>query len=133
MSTSPKQWFNLCHRLQFHRYFSNKAKEIRFHELLHIHYVLNRPVNRDLIPGMSPNVLIQNFNLKHLTSVKLFSSKIDISILDYSLRKVKKIYPYTSPSRTVIKVLEHSLNNMSTPITQHVSCKDYSLKKLKHQ
>ena len=49
------------------------------------------------------------------------------------MRKVKKIYPYTSPNKTVVRIMDNCFGNMATPISQRVSCKDYSIKRLRHQ
>ena len=46
---------------------------------------------------------------------------------------MKKIYPYTSPGRTVVRIMDNCLSNMACPVTQLVTCKDYSLKKMRNK
>lgn len=43
VSSDPKEWATYCASINFSKQFSNKAKELRFYELLHVHYVLNKP------------------------------------------------------------------------------------------
>ena len=69
----------------------------------------------------------------HCKTCKHLTNKVDTGALEYSMRKVKKIYPYTSPNKTVVRIMDNSFANMTTPISQRVSCKDYSIKRLRHQ
>lgn len=114
-------------------FFGARCKEIRLRELMHVHYVLTRKEGLDVSAWTPNKISLDSLSPSHLRSIKLLSRQVDSSLIDNSLRKVKKIYPYTSPSRTVLKILENCLPNMACPITQLVSCKDYSLKKLRHQ
>jgi hypothetical protein len=100
---------------------------------MHIHYLLNRNQTCELSVRFVHNAELKKLTEQHFKTWKLLTNKVDTSILEYSLRKIKKIYPYTSPSRTVLKIMENSFLNMTCPIIQHVSCKEYSLRKLRHQ
>jgi len=43
VSKDPREWGRYCKSINFDKHFDNKAKELRFNELLHVHYVLNKP------------------------------------------------------------------------------------------
>lgn len=132
VGNNPREWSKCCKAINFDKQFNNKAKEIRFRQLLHIHYVLTRPMKNNGSTVSFQNLSSESFEKRHDQIVRSFNSMFDSSILEESLRKIKKIYPYTSSARTVIRVMEYCLPNMCCPITQHVTCKDYSLKKLRH-
>jgi len=52
--------------------------------------------------------------------------------IDENKKRVKKIYPYTSPRATVLKIAEFCLPNMACPVTYRVTVKDYHIKRLRH-
>jgi hypothetical protein len=133
VNNDPREWGKYCKSINFDKHFNNKAKELRFNELLHVHYVLNKPKKEQpLHKSIDHEFRVKEFSDRHHKGMVLFRSKIDEGALESSMRKIKRIYPYTSSGRTVIKVMENCFPNMTCPITQPVTCKDYSVKKLRH-
>ena len=133
LEQNAKEWSSSASRLNFAMFFSLRSKEIRIKELLHIHYILNRTSNSEISTNSAEVNQLSLFATKHFKAVRLISKKADPLVLEYSLRKVKKIYPYTSPSRTVLNIKENCFLNMACPITQQVACRQYSLRKMRHQ
>ena len=76
---------------------------------------------------------LSKFIKQHIKTCKVLTNKIDTGALDNSMKKVKKIYPYTSPNKTVVRIMDNCFPNMASPIPQRISCKDYSIKRLRHQ
>jgi hypothetical protein len=133
LEKDPKCWSDEAKTANLAMQFGTRCKEIRLKELLHIHYVLNKRSELELSACLPRQVELKHLVTHHFHTCKQLLKKVDTSIIDYALRKVKKIYPYTSPSRTVLKILHNCLPNMACPITRHLSCKEYSLKVLRHQ
>jgi hypothetical protein len=53
----------------------------------------------------------------HYKKVKDYKKKSSYKDLELIFKKIKKIYPYTCPNRTVLRIKDFNFDNMTCPIT----------------
>lgn len=100
---------------------------------MHTHYVLKaEPVMAPLSTASKTKEGGEVFQRRYaelLRSERKILLRSDEVRLEERIRKVKKIFPYTSSKPPVLSIIQNCLPNMTCPITLKITKQDYDTRK----